>query len=389
MHFSIIIPNTHINDNINLPVGGIANQLRELLECYKKYNNIRISIITKYSNFDIIPHNMDIYSIHKFKNIYIDSLYFLVKSFLILIAINKRYPISIMNIHHYSNLHLAPLITRILFKIPILMKLPIDFDSYLDEIFYSTNKSRVLNMINLFWFKIFKKIFLKKIDFIRAINNKMYEDLLMLNYPEDHILRIPNGIHIEKFKKLKKKTHLNTNYGFVGRLIEFKNIRLLLNGFKIYFQNYYKNDKLFIFGKGSEEDFIRKFVRKNNLEKNIIICGFVKDKNQIYSKIDVLVDPALAQGLSNAILEAILSNTFVIAANGFGNKDIIKDNKTGLLFDPRDHYDLLDKLLFYRNSRDKEIIIENARNDLLKNYNINNVAESIIAFLQKNLSTNK
>lgn len=68
----------------------------------------------------------------------------------------------------------------------------------------------------------------------------------------------------------------------------------------------------------------------------------------IYSNIDVLVDPAFAQGISNANLEAMCTETFIIASKTPGNEDLITHKKTGLLFDPKDKNDLLDKLLYYK-----------------------------------------
>ena len=71
MHICVIIPNTHPNKKLNLIVGGIANQLLQLLEQYKKYN-LKITIVTKYSKFSKSVKNIYLCEIHKFDNLFRD-----------------------------------------------------------------------------------------------------------------------------------------------------------------------------------------------------------------------------------------------------------------------------------------------------------------------------
>ncbi|MFX0139710.1 MAG: glycosyltransferase, partial [Candidatus Hodarchaeota archaeon] len=106
------------------------------------------------------------------------------------------------------------------------------------------------------------------------------------------------------------------------------------------------HDKLFLYGEAPYEKFILRFIRKNNLTNKIILCGYEKDKRKIYSNIDVLIDPAFAQGISNSNLEAMCTNTLVIASNVYGNRDLIKHKISGLLFNPYIHKSLLKQLYF-------------------------------------------
>ena len=69
-------------------------------------------------------------------------------------------------------------------------------------------------------FKFFKKIILKKINFIRAINKKIYDDLIDLNYPKECVLEIPNGINSKNFLGLQKNKREISHFGYVGRLVQ-------------------------------------------------------------------------------------------------------------------------------------------------------------------------
>ena len=136
-------------------------------------------------------------------------------------------------------------------------------------------------------------------------------------------MKIPNGIDCKTFINIQKIKHEETIFGYVGRLTEFKNIRFLLKVFKTHLIKYPK-DELFFYGLGSEVKYIEDFIKENKLDKNIIYHGFKKNKFKIYPNIDVLVDPALGQGISNTNLEAMITKTFLIASNVHGNKDLVK-----------------------------------------------------------------
>ena len=151
--------------------------------------------------------------------------------------------------------------------------------------------------------------------------------------------------------------------------------------------SHFTSDKLFIYGFGPERDWISNFIKENKLSKSIILCGFEKDKNRIYSNVDALIDSSLAQGISNSILEAMCTNTLVVASNVAGNRDLIKHKLTGLLFNLSKKEDLLKQLLFCKNNPEiVKLIIRNAKKEILKIYDIDEITNNIYSFLKINLS---
>jgi len=318
MHICFFIENIHPNPRYNLKVGGISNQILQLLPSYEKINDLEITIVTKYSEYNPKTNRVNVHIISKFRNYFLNSIYFIIKSFFKIIKIHKKKPIDIINIHTFSNILIIPFMLRIFFKIPILMKIPIDLSSYL------ANASKLswfeirAKMINIIWFYLFKIVILKRVDFIRAINELIYKQLIKLNYHKNNILKIPNGIFFNYFKAIKKIEHEGTHFGYVGRLVKFKNLRSMLDVFKTFFTEYNK-DKLFIYGEGPEKDYIQNFIKRNNLVNNIFLMGYEKEKKKIYSNLDIVIDSALAQGISNTNLEAMSTKTLVIASNVSGN----------------------------------------------------------------------
>ena len=385
MHICIILGNTHPNKKLGLNVGGIANQILLLLPSYERNEDIQLSLITKYTRYTPFSERLKIYKIHKFDNFLFDTIYFFLKYPLKLLEIHKKNPIDVINIHHYTYFYSFVMLIRLIFKIPILMKIPFDFSSGLkDTLMPKENKLRT-RILNVCWLKIFKKIILK-INFIRAMNRTIHNDLLNLNYPKDRILEIPNGINSKEFIRIQKNNHDVCHYGYVGRLVQIKNIKMLLYSFKIYFSKY-QQDKLFIYGNGPEREWISKFIKENDLIGNIKLCGFEKNKRKIYSNIDVIIDPSFAQGISNSNLEAMCTNTLAITSKVIGNVDLIEHKSTGLLFDPYNKEDLLNQLYFYKNNPEIiKNIVENARNEILSKYEVDVITKKIYSYLRMKLS---
>lgn len=389
IHICIFLLGTHTNIKLNLNVGGPAYQVLQLLPSYEKIKDIKISIITRYSEYKPISSRLKIYEIHKFNNFILDTIYFHIKSFFKIVKIHKKDPIDVLNVHQFYHIIISPIIARLIYKIPILMKIPINFESYLIEATMIRKHKFRTKVISFSWYTFFIKFLLKKINFIRPINEKMYEDLISLNYRRNNILKIPNGISNKEFIGLNKTQHNYIHFGFVGRLFEYKNIRFLLDVLKIYFLEY-PNDKLFIYGKGPEEKYISDFTASNNLASNIILKGFEKDKTKIYSNLDVLIDTAFAQGISNTNLEAMCTETLVIASDVYGNRDLIEHGKTGLLFNPYKRNDFLKQLIYYKNNSELRMqILNNAKNEVLSNYDIDIIANKIFLFLKSRLSINR
>ena len=126
------------------------------------------------------------------------------------------------------------------------MKIPIDFRSHIKDVFLMKKNTTLKKLICYSWLKLLQKYLIKKVDYIRVLNSRMFEELMELKYPKTRIIRIPNGIKLKKYINLDKNVHEGIIYGFVGRLSQFKNIRYMLGEFKDYFDKF-SLDKLSIF----------------------------------------------------------------------------------------------------------------------------------------------
>lgn len=381
MLLAIYIEHTHPNEKLDLPFGGIQTQLLELLPEYQKHKNLKISLITRYSECHSSSNNFKILQINRFSGSIIGKIYFYLLSFFKMAKIHKIEHIDLINTHTFSYSVITPFLLKLVFKIPILMKIPIDFRSHIQDVYLMKKNTMLKKLICYSWLKLFQKFLIKKVDYIRVINSRMYEELKELKYPTARILRIPNGIRLDKYNKMDKNAHEGIIFGFVGRLSQFKNLRYMLGEFKGYF-NKYALDKLYIFGEGPEIEYINNFIEKNGLSNNIYLLGYERNKEKIYANLDVLIDPSHGQGISNANLEAMSTNTLLIASKVDGNIDLIRDGETGLLFEPRNKGALLEKLLYYKELPEiAKSMTEKARRLISETYDIESISEDIINFI--------
>ncbi len=94
--------------------------------------------------------------------------------------------------------------------------------------------------------------------------------------------------------------------------------------------------RVLLFGRGAEEAKVRDHIRQAGWEDQVRLMGFRPDVSALLSALDLLVHPALREGLGLAVLEASAAGVPVIAARAGGLPEICRDGETGLLVPPGD-----------------------------------------------------
>ncbi|MFX0072969.1 MAG: hypothetical protein ACFFAO_17975, partial [Candidatus Hermodarchaeota archaeon] len=122
IHLCVFIERTHQIKHMNLNIGGASNQLLQLLKSLEKKKQLKISIVTKYTEYKPITNKVKIYQLLRFRLYRTSSFYFIIRSFINLIKIHKKEKIDIINIEGHPTDMISPFLVRLLFKIPILMK---------------------------------------------------------------------------------------------------------------------------------------------------------------------------------------------------------------------------------------------------------------------------
>lgn len=137
---------------------------------------------------------------------------------------------------------------------------------------------------------------------------------------------IYNGV---KSRTLAKKPSESINLIFAGRLIPRKNILFLLEAVKAIQHNDDRPIYLHVYGDGEHYDEAVKFV-----SSKIIIHGFNNDFIAQIPENSIFINPALAEGMPMAVLEAIAAEIPVALSNIAPHAEIKKNIHSGVeIFD--------------------------------------------------------
>ena len=157
-----------------------------------------------------------------------------------------------------------------------------------------------------------------------------------INVNPNKVMRICNGVDIEKFKPKPKSALYELSegkiapedivFGTVGRLAEIKNQTFLVKSFiELVKDNPILKSKLklIIVGDGILLPRIQNLIQEAKIERNVWLAGRRDDIAKLMNLIDIFVLPSLAEGISNTLLEAMASGSPFIATNVGGNVDLV------------------------------------------------------------------
>lgn len=123
--------------------------------------------------------------------------------------------------------------------------------------------------------------------------------------------------------------------GVIAQLIPRKGHRYLLDVLPEILRNHPQTTCLF-FGKGALHDEIRQQIRLAGLDDHVRLVGFVDDLESILSHLDLVVHPALMEGLGVALLQASAAGVPIVASGAGGIPEIVHHEQNGLLVPPAD-----------------------------------------------------
>ncbi|OCH28676.1 hypothetical protein A6E12_09300 [Aliivibrio fischeri] len=206
--------------------------------------------------------------------------------------------------------------------------------------------------------KLHKRIIYYIIEYISSLFS---HDLISVNscylkyYPLIKNKRvIYNAIDYSNFSYGNKKKYDNEiiTVGFMSRLDYQKDPLTLLRAIKIGIDNNSINNIRFIIGGDGElMDECLSYCEKNNLFDYVEFIGWVKDKSSFYNNIDILCVPSIFEAFGLVFLEAGLHSVPSISTNVEGVPEVILNQESGILVEPKNSSAILEAILNYKNDR--------------------------------------
>jgi len=102
---------------------------------------------------------------------------------------------------------------------------------------------------------------------------------------------------------------------------------------------------LLLVGQGELDQALKAEVVKRNLDAHVRFLGFRSDVPALLSLFDVFVLPALSEGLSMALLEAMAAGKPVVATRVGGNPELVLDGDTGFLINAESPESISDRVV--------------------------------------------
>lgn len=116
----------------------------------------------------------------------------------------------------------------------------------------------------------------------------------------------------------------------VGRLTEQKNQKLLIRAFAM-FHKFHREHHLYIYGRGELLDELQKTAEQYNIQDFVHFEGFKEDIHAAIADAEQFVLSSDHEGLSNALMEAMMMGHACISTNCAGSDELIKNGENGLL----------------------------------------------------------
>ena len=172
----------------------------------------------------------------------------------------------------------------------------------------------------------------------------------------------------------------------VAQLIPRKGHELAISAMKEVVQRFPAATMLLL-GRGPLEGALRERIAQEGLAERVLLTGFRNDVPRLLACVDVLVHPALMEGLGVAVLQAASVGVAIVASEAGGIPEIVEHERTGLLVAPGDSKALAEAVCrLLADDALRESLGGFARRKVLEEFSIDRMTEGNLAVYRSMLS---
>ena len=202
-----------------------------------------------------------------------------------------------------------------------------------------------------------KNIYTKQIYYIITPSEFYKEKFIQDGIPSNKIETIHNFINNEEYD-----LHVeDEGYAlYFGRLSKEKGILNLVTAF-----SKSKNGQLYIAGEGEEKERILEIIKDNHLEDRVKLLGFLNsdDMKETIRKCKFVVVPSIwYENCPYSVMETLAIGKPVIGSNIGGIPELVKNEKSGLIYEYNNIDDLVEKMnILFENEDLTKLYGKNAK----------------------------
>lgn len=192
---------------------------------------------------------------------------------------------------------------------------------------------------------------LRGVDRVVAVSRQVREELIGHGFSPARIADIPNGVDTERFSPPADPARATGGFGvgaegvgYLGRLDVQKGVETMLAAWARVVRRR-PAAELLVAGDGPLRDALAGQARVLGIAAQVRWLGPCAAPERFLQACRLFLLPSRAEGLSNALLEAMATGLPCVASRIGGNTDLIEDGRTGLLVPPGDAGALADGVL--------------------------------------------
>jgi glycosyltransferase involved in cell wall biosynthesis len=205
-------------------------------------------------------------------------------------------------------------------------------------------------------FNFVGKKLIHKADTLRVGTSREKEKLIQRwGIKPDKIYLLPVVVDINKFinpvDKNIRGQFISQGFEkivlFVGRLVYPKDLTTLFKAAKIVIDNQPKTLFMFV-GDGKERNSLEAFSKRLGISSNVIFTGEIArdDVPKYFHSCDVFALSSVYEGTCLVLVEAAASGKPIVTTNIAGADDIVINDKTGSVVEPKDFGQLAEKIIY-------------------------------------------
>jgi glycosyltransferase involved in cell wall biosynthesis len=321
-------------------VSGAEKITLDVIEGFKKNGHKVHCMVSGWNNGDFISriNNLHLpYTAIKLGWYYISKMWWSFDSLI-------NYPKAILDFIKLNKVFKADIVYTISFRQIVLL-----YPFFEKNIIYHVHDSNSYSKKSV----LFLNFIDKKVKKYIAVSEFIKNDLLKCGLSANKIDVIYNGIEIQP-KLINKLTENDIfKVGIVGQVIRRKGHLIALEALH-YLIKTNKKVQLFIVGIG---DFaftqeLEQRIRELKLNDYVIWKGFIRDVQEIYKDLDVVIAPTQNEEPFGLIAcEAGMFGIPVIVANNGGLIEIVEDGVNGFIFNSKNASELAHKIIILLNDK--------------------------------------
>ena len=230
--------------------------------------------------------------------------------------------------------------------------------------------------------------FRQQVDAFITISQEIDEELSAVGIPPEKRPFIPNGVDTQRFQpaslqaKQALRTQLNLPQGpvalFMGRLVRQKRLDQLV-GIWPQVVAAHPQANLLIAGTGEEEALLRQMAGPG-----VHFIGRIDDVVPYLQTADLFILPSAHEGLSNALLEAMVTGLPSLATAIGGAPDVIEHDQRGWLTPPEDPKALSEAIILLLGDAERRAKFSRlGREYVLQNYGLPQTAERLVTLYRQ------